>query len=199
MAAQNQEAGEKRADCLATTEDGSPEAFHASIRPNSIPHYYPEYAGKIPHGGGCQEWKEGMDSVWSLDPETIRGHTFRDVCSWMDRKGSLTFATKITAKPRVRFADGKPLTLDTGRALAQWASGSPQPAAPKPMSKDKAHRKEIVAAIQACSSLVSLRMSGFDSRRDVGDIKAASQKPMTTSWPLMKPRRTHWKGNDIRT
>lgn len=113
------------------------------------------------------------------------------VHGWIE-KGSHNFKpTKITAKSLHEvFPDGRPITLDTGRRLAQWAKGQPTAAAtpaatatpgatdtPDPLAKEKALANDIRAAIKEATDyqgLLDLWEIGY--RSDIETVRSASQK-----------------------
>lgn len=178
MAAQNQEAGKRGPIVWQQPKMDHQKHFMLRFMQTPIPLVILNMRAKYPMEEVVKNGKKEWTRSESLDPKQSEDILFEMfVHGWIGKDHSF-HPTKITAKSLASvFADGKPLTLDTGRALAQWASGSPQPAAPETNEqKTKRIAKEIVAAIQACSSLGELENVRHDFERDVEDIKAASQK-----------------------
>ncbi len=98
------------------------------------------------------------------------------VHGWIDKEHNF-HQTKITAKGlHPVFESGKKITLDTGRALAKWASGDiEKPAEESPEQKIKRTAGIIVRAIQACKELGDIENLLYEFSAEIETVKAASQ------------------------
>lgn len=103
------------------------------------------------------------------------------VHGWIDKEHRF-HPTKVTAKSlRDVFKDGEPITLETGRKLAEWSKGAsvsssaPAATAPASVSPMQALAKEISAQIKAQSDAQTLRdLVGFEYKSDLEKIKGES-------------------------
>ncbi len=79
---------------------------------------------EVPKSGGGKEWRRSE----TLDPKQADDILFEMfVHGWIGRGDHAFHLTKCTAKAlEPVFRDGQPITVDTGRALAEWARGAPQ-------------------------------------------------------------------------
>jgi hypothetical protein len=127
--------------------------------------------------------KPGKDPVRSdvLEPkqsEDILYEMF--VHGWIEKSNHAFHPTKITAKGlRDVFVDGKPITLETGRQLAEWAKGgkTPAPASKAPETTEQQMARRIISAIKAEETVSGLfDLWNVDYAADLSKIKAASQK-----------------------
>lgn len=128
--------------------------------------------------------KPGKDPVRSdvLEPkqsEDILYEMF--VHGWIEKGNHAFHPTKITAKGlRDVFVDGKPITLETGRQLAEWAKGgkaSPAPVAAKTETEEQKMARRIITAIKSEETVSGLfDLWNVDYADDLAKIKAASEK-----------------------
>ncbi len=83
---------------------------------------------EVPKPGGGKDWRRSEQ----LDPKQADDILFEMfVHGWIGREDHGFHLTKCTAKAlEPVFRDGQPITLETGRALADWARGGPQKAGP---------------------------------------------------------------------
>lgn len=126
--------------------------------------------------------KPGKDPVRSdiLEPkqsEDILYEMF--VHGWIEKSNHAFHPTKITAKGlRDVFADGRPITLETGQKLAAWAKGSGATAKPVPSSVNntKALADQIRSLIANAKTTGDLEaIWTVEYKDDLAAIKAASQ------------------------
>ena len=102
------------------------------------------------------------------------------VHGWIEKGNHAFHPTKITAKAlRDVFIDGQPISLDTGRKLAEWAKGgktSPATTTKAAETEEQKMAKRIRAAIAAEESAQGLfDLWDIDYADDLEKIKASSQ------------------------
>ena len=83
---------------------------------------------------GRKDWARSTD----LSPKQSEDILFEMfVHGWLDKEAHNFHGTKYTRESMKQvFVSGEPITVETGKRLAQWASGAPKAAAPK-VSQDK--------------------------------------------------------------
>lgn len=136
MAAKNQAAGQKGVIVWQQPKIEHKREFMLRFMQSSVPLVvvcmrakYPMEQITKPNGG--KDWARS-EKLEPIQAEDVLFEMF--VHGWIDREHKFR-QTKCTAKAlEAVFADGKPITLETGRQLAAWAAGKPSsaPATQKP-------------------------------------------------------------------
>lgn len=95
---------------------------------------------------------------------------------WIDQEHrfNLTKSTSITLTPV--FETGKPITLDTGRKLAQWAKPAPTTAAVAETREPKADKQAAVDAI----------------KRDLMEAAEGGEQVLTVAWERLTPEQRRY-------
>jgi hypothetical protein len=120
MAAENQAAGKKGVLVWQQPKINHQRHFMLRLMQTPIPLVIVCMRAKYP-----MEQKGAIGRARSARAEAGRRHPVRDVRARLDRPGAQAARHEIhAARARQRHRDGEPISIDTGRRLAEWARGA---------------------------------------------------------------------------
>jgi hypothetical protein len=180
MAAANQEAGKKGPVVWQKPKMDHQREFMLRITQTSIPLVIvcmrAKYAMEEKTKDGRKEWIRSTD-LSPKQSEDILYEMF--IHGWIDQQHAF-HGTKYTLEVfKTIFEDGKPITVETGKRLAQWAQSKLKPEPEKAGAMPESDIVNWEAAIESCADLGSLQnqfaLGWQRAKKELGDQGAADR------------------------
>ena len=148
MAAENQEAGKKGPLVWQIPKLQHQREFMLRLLTTSVPLVIVCMRAKFPMKEVVKNGKKEWSRSEVLEPKQSEDILFEmTVHAWIDQQHNLHVTKCSKDELKTVFVDGKPITVETGQRLAEWAKGNVAPKKDSPDESDKQFLQEAVAAM----------------------------------------------------
>ncbi len=177
MAAQNQAAGKKGPIVWQKPKIDHQKHFMLKFMQTSVPLVILNMRAKYP----MEEVVKNGEKKWvrseNLEPKQSEDILFEMfVHGWIDKQHNF-HPTKVTSKSlHDVFADGKPISIETGRKLKQWAANASSVTIDPEEERLKNIAAEISEKITSSETTDDAKIIWMDRSADLDKIKAANPK-----------------------